>query len=104
MKPTDDYLTKREFLTYMEQFKQDFKAELKTELKAELIPELRIMITEIVSEVVGEVVGEIVGDAVQLISKQFANLQLAIEKLDYRLSSTVSQVDGHEVRLRRLGA
>ena len=96
MKPTDDYLTKREFLTYMEQFKQDFKAEL--------IPELRIMITEIVSEVVGEVVGEIVGDAMQLISKQFANLQLAIEKSDYRLSSTVSQVDGHEVRLRRLEA
>ena len=96
MQPTNDYLTKREFLDYMDQFKTDFKAEL----KAELIPELRLLITQIV----GEVVGEIVGYAMQMISKQFADLQLAIEKSDYCLSATANQVDGHEVRLRRLEA
>ncbi len=64
MKPTEDYLTKRE--------------------KAELT--------------------QIIGEAMQLISKQFADLQLAIDKLDYRLNATVGQVDGHEVRLRRLEA
>lgn len=80
MKPTDDYLTKREFVEYMD----TFKAELTVHL--------------------GNIVGEIVGDAMQLISKRFDELQLSMDKSDYRLSSTVGQVDGHEVRLRRLEA
>lgn len=108
MSQTDNFLTKSEFVTYMDRFRSDFKNELKhelkTELKSELKAELLPEIETLTKRVVGDVVGEIISDAMQIISKEFAGLRLAVDKNEYRLNATVSQVDGHEIRLRRLEA